>query len=119
MFAGFVLATVIANVAYCLKCVYGWTPRCLVPQSVKDLQQDTAAVEQVRAKFNTLKVDQHQPLPSKDDVTATTFENSVVVVELAGKQAIQMQTEQVNVHTTNDDMCIKKELRVSARMSAL
>jgi hypothetical protein len=52
-------------------------------------------------------------------VTATTFENSVVVAELAGKQAIQMQTEQVNVHTTNDDMCIKKELRVSARMSAL
>jgi len=92
MFAGFVLATVISNVVYSLKCVYGWIPKCMMPQSVKDLKQDTAAVEKVRAKFNALKVEQHLPIPDKctEELSQTTFENSAVHAEILGKQAVQM-----------------------------
>ena len=59
MLAGFVLATVISNIVYSLKCVYGWIPKCMLPQSITDLRQDTAAVEKVRANINIMKVEQH------------------------------------------------------------
>lgn len=59
----------------------------MMPQSITDLRQDTAAVEKVRANINILKVEQHQPIPNKctEDLSQTTFENSAVHAEMVGK----------------------------------
>lgn len=55
IFASFVLATIVTNVVYSLKCTYGFA-LCMTPQCVKDLKSDIKAVSKVRETFNGSKI---------------------------------------------------------------